>query len=703
MKERKDIYWRAYLIYFGFVALMLLVLFQTVSLQWQDVAQNLNLAKESEGKIPTRLINRIPRRGEVLDAHRTPLVTSVSFYDIHMDPTVVQKDTFYKYIPSLSRELAFLFPSMTASEYERYIRRARNNGKRYLLIKKDATNDERRKLRKMPIFNLGRLKGGLIDTDERIIRKRPQGELLKRTLGYVKVGSDGKLLRVGIEGAYDEYLRGEEGAEVQQRISTGWKKTGQIVKDAVEGADVITTIDKEIQEVAHSELYKQLKNQDARSGTAIVMDVKTGHVKAIANLSRGKDGNYSESYNYGIGTKEVPGSTFKLASLMAALEDGKIKMTDSVNAYGEYRYFKSRLTDSQIGGYGRITINRAFEVSSNVISRVIYNAYRNEPESFINRLRSFGLADQLGIDLVGEKTPTLYAPGDPMWSGISLPWMSIGYEVQQTPLQTLAFYNAVANNGRLIRPLFVSEIRRNGAIVKRFDPVTLKNKICSDKTLSVLKVALEGVIERGTGSELKSAYFKIAGKTGTARILNSDLRYGNKGEEKYQASFVGYFPAQDPIYSCIVVISAPNKDIYGASVSGTVFSAIANKVYASTLRYHKAINEAKKLNGPLPGSLSGSQHDIQTVLDALRIPYSRKITTEWVNTKASEKEILFQQRKVSKGYMPNVIGLSAKDAVYLIEQSGMIATLQGSGKVVQQYPSAGVRVGGGGLAQIVLK
>ncbi len=703
MQERKDIYWRAYLIYFGFVALMLLVFVQTVSLQWSDGANNQNLTEENQGKIPTRLIKRIPRRGEILDANLVPLVTSVSFYDIHMDPTVIKEKIFLEEISNLSRELAALFPSMNASEYERYIRRARQNKNSYLLIKKRATNDERKKLRQLPIFNLGRLKGGLIDTDETIIRKRPQGELLKRTLGYIQTNLDGSKLRVGIEGAYDDFLQGEEGAEIEQRISTGWKKTGQIVKDAVEGANVITTIDKEIQEVAHSELYKQLQNQGARSGTAIVMEVTTGHVKAISNLSRGEDGNYYESYNHGIGTKEVPGSTFKLASLMAALEDNKIKLTDTVSAYGKYTYYKSTLTDSKPLGYGRITIKKAFEVSSNVISRVIYNAYKNEPETFIKRLKSFGLGDPLGIDLEGEPNPTLYSPGDRMWSGISLPWMAIGYEFQQTPLQTLAFYNAVANNGRLVRPLFVSEIRRNGQIIKRYEPVTIINKICSDKTLNALKSALQGVILQGTGSDLKSAYFDIAGKTGTARILNSDLRYGNKGEEKYQASFVGYFPAKQPLYSCIVVVSAPNKDIYGASVSGTVFSAIANKVYASTLSYHKAINEQKKKHGELPVSVNGSGSDLKTVFRTLNIPFSNKIQDEWVNTKAGEKEILFQKRTIAKGLMPNIIGLSAKDAVYLIEQTGMITHLKGSGVVVAQFPNAGTTIIRGGIAKIVLK
>jgi len=703
LKDRKDIFWRAYIIYFGFVLLMIVVFTNTVSLQLQGKKNVFSLSDTAENKIPTRLAKKLPRRGEILDADRNPLVTSVSFYDIHMDPTVIKQKLFDDEISGLSRELSRLFQNMSAREYEMYIRRARNNGNRYLLIKHKATSDERKKLKTFPIFDKGRLAGGLIDTDESISRKRPQGELLKRTLGYVQKNADGTELRVGIEGAYNEYLNGEEGAEIEQRISTGWKKTGQIVKNAVEGADVVTTINTEIQEVAHSELYRQLANQGAKNGTAIVMDVKTGHVKAIANLTRGKDGNYYESYNYAIGTKEVPGSTFKLASLMAALEDKKIKLTDTVYADGAYQFYDATLKDSKVGGYGKISIQSAFEHSSNVISKVIFNAYRNEPETFIKRLKSFGLGSPLGIDLEGEPTPTLYEPGTKMWSGISLAWMAIGYEVQQTPLQTLAFYNAVANNGRLVRPLFVSEIRRNGEVIKRFDPVTLKSKICSDGTLKVLKKSLEGVILRGTGSALQSAYFQIAGKTGTARILNSDLRYGNRGEEKYQASFVGYFPAQDPLYSCIVVISAPTKDIYGASVSGTVFSAIANKVYASTLRYHEAVNEKARLKGEMPVSINGYRNDIQKVLNQFRIPYSKKNQDEWVNTKADKNEILFQSRPTTKKVMPNVVGLSAKDAVYLIEACGMNAYVQGYGIVSQQYPRPGAMIYKGGTAEIVMK
>ncbi len=699
MKERKDIYWRAYLIYFGFLVIMLVVLFNTVSLQLETHSHVLD---DPEDHTPTRLVQRKPRSGDILDINNTPLVTSVSYYDIHMDPTTVKQELFDKDISALCRKLAAIFPQMSAHEYESYIRRARQRGNRYLLIKRQATNEERRKVRKFPIFEHGRFKGGLIDTDEKIERKRPHDELMRRTLGYYKV-QNGKELRVGIEGAYNEYLAGTPGEEIEQQISTGWKRTGQIVREAVEGADVVTTIDKEIQEVAHSELYRQLKNQNARNGCVIVMEVKTGYVKAIANLTRLENGEYSEVYNYAIGTKEVPGSTFKLASLMAALEDNKIKITDSVNAYGKYRFYNSVLEDSHEGGYGRITIKQAFEKSSNVISRIIYNAYKNEPRTFVDHLRAFGLGDKLGIDLLGEPQPTLYGPGSKNWSGISLAWMAIGYEVQQTPLQTLAFYNGVANNGKMLRPLFVKEIRRGTEVVKSFEPVVLKEQLCSQQTLRTLHECLKGVMVRGTGSALKSSLFDIAGKTGTAQILNDDHSYGHEGEKKYQASFVGYFPADEPIYSCIVVVSAPNRDIYGAVVSGTVFSAIANKVYAGSLKYHEAINENGKKLHDAPVSMSGNRHDISYVLDKLGVGFSRALQDEYIRTTANGEQVDFVRQRIDRDKVPNVLGMSARDAIYLVESCGMKAQISGYGTVYKQSLTPGAEAPPGGMIKLELK
>lgn len=698
MSEKKDIIWRAYLIYFGFVLLMLVVLFKTVSIQWEG--KSADSSSSSSSKMPVRTVKRIPRKGQILDANYTPLVTSVSFYDIHMDPTVVDQKIFDAEVTDLSRGLARLYPSKSAREYENAIRTARQRGSRYLLIKNKVTNEERKALNKLPIFELGRLKGGIIDNDETIIRKRPHGELLKRTLGYYQ-NNDGKELRVGIEGAYIEYLNGEPGEEIEQKISTGWKKTGQIVKEAVEGADVVTSIDKEIQEVAHSELQRQLENQGAKNGCVVVMEVKTGFVKAIANLTRAEDGTYHEIYNYAVGFAEVPGSTFKLASLMAALEDEKININDEVNAYGEYRFYSKTFKDAHEGGYGKITIKRAFEKSSNVITQVIQRAYRDEPMAFIERLEQFGLTEPTGVELAGEPNPTIHRPGSNDWSGLSLPSMAIGYEILQTPLQTLTFYNAVANNGQMVRPQFVKEIRRGSEIVKTFSPVVLRDKICSDNTLNIMKSCLEGVMkEGGTGAKLTSSQFTVAGKTGTARILNDDLRYGAKGEEKYQASFVGYFPANDPIYTCIVVVSAPSKDIYGATVSGTVFAAIANKVYASTLKYHRAINEGKRKSKDAPVSLNGNRHDLITTFKLLGVDYAIIEDGEWLNTKKDSTHVELKRRTVNKNTVPNLIGLSAKDAVYLIESKGMSAHISGYGKVVKQSIPPGRPIFNGGVIEL---
>jgi len=698
VKGQNNIKTRVMAIYIGFVLVMFVVLFTTFTIQMEG---RTGMLSDSEDKIPTRVIKRKPRRGEILDVNFTPLVTSISYYNIHLDPTVINEKVFNDKISDLSRGLSKMYRERSPREWENYIRLGRKRGNRYLTIKSKVSNDERRRLAELPIFNLGRMKGGLIDNDVTIKRKKPYNELLKRTLGYVS--DDGRGLKVGIEGAYDHYLAGEYGEEIEQKISTGWKKTGQIVKEAVEGADVVTSIDIEIQEVAHSELLKQLQTHKAKHGCVVVMDVKTGFVKAIVNLALDLDGNYYESYNQAIGTKEVPGSTFKLASLMAGLEDQKFSIYDKVVCAPKYTYYRSSLNESHGQDHGKITIKQAFELSSNVISKVINNAYKGDEQAFVDRIRSFGLADMLGIDLSGEATPTLYQPGTKNWSGISLPWLSVGYETQQTPLQTLAFYNSVANNGKFVRPLFVKQIKRGGLVVKEFKPVVLNPKICSDKTLRDLKKCLAGVMKNGTGRRLTSSYFDIAGKTGTAEILNDDMRYGATGEKKYLASFVGYFPVEDPIYSCIVSIAASGENIYGASVSGTVFSAIANKVYATSLQYHDAVNENAKKVKDTPASKDGNLYDLIMVMNQLNIPYYKSTDSEWVNTFSNNAKVQFSKREIKKGVVPNVKGMTAKDAIYIIESIGMRAEINGYGTVYSQSYSAGSPAFNGGVIELMLK
>lgn len=692
MDEKKDIYWRVYLIFFGFMGILILILVKTFSLQHEGRSEVFTTNDGIQEKMPTRTVQRSPRRGEILDANYNPMITSVSFYDIHMDPTVVDKELFDEGINELAQGLSELYPIRSASEWEHYIRSARASKRRYLLIRRKATIEEKNKLAALPIFNKGRLKGGLIDSDETIVRKRTHGELLKRTLGYYrpKEGNIGEL-RVGLEGAYNDYLAGEKGEEVEQKYGNGWKRTGQIIREPIEGADLVSSIDLEIQEVAHTELERQLKYQHAKHGAVIVMEVKTGFVKAIVSLSRAADGGYYETFNHAIGTKEVPGSTFKLASLMALLEDKKVKITDIVNANGEYHFYNNVMRDHN-GGFGKITVKEAFEHSSNVYTKIVNNAYRSNPTQYINRLRSFGLADSLGLDIYGEVKPTLYYPKHPNWSGLSLPWMAVGYEVQQTPMQTLAFYNAVANNGRFMKPQFVTEIRRGQEVIKKFSPIVLHERICSQTTIGKLKECLEGVMTDGTGKRLKSSFFTTAGKTGTARILNSDNTYGERGSYKYQASFVGYFPADEPMYSCIVVISEPESDIYGSIVSGTVFSSIANKVYASALKYHDAINENSKRIQEVPISKDGYKNDLEIAFKTFKIPYKINGDGEWLTTLKQEKNVQLETKKIVDRIVPNVIGMNAKDAVFLIEKSGMKVKLVGFGAVVSQSVPAGTNV-----------
>ncbi len=692
MDSKKGIYWRVYVVYLGFLLLMTLVLYKTAALQMEGRSEVFSANNGVQEKMPTRTVQRVPRRGEILDANYKQLVTSVSFYDIHMDPSVVDKELFDAEVNGLAQGLFELFPDKTASEWEHYIRSAKASKKRYLLIKRKATIDERNQLLKLPIFNKGRLKGGLIASEETIVRKRPHGELLKRTLGYFRPqeGSTGEL-KVGLEGAFNAYLAGENGEEVEQKYGNGWKKTGQIIRDAVEGADVVSTIDLEIQEVAHTELENQLKHQNAKHGAVIVMEVKTGFIKAIASLSRAEDGNYYESFNHALGTKEVPGSTFKLASLMALLEDKKVTINDEVNATGEYRFFNNVMKDHN-GGFGKITIKQAFEHSSNVFTKIVYNAYKSNPMQYINRLRSFGLADSLGLDIKGEAKPTMYYPKHPNWSGLSLPWMAVGYEVQQTPMQTLAFYNAVANNGRFMKPQFVKEVRRGQEVIKTFAPVALHERICSQNTINQLKECLEGVMLEGTGKRLKSSFFTSAGKTGTARVLNADNSYGDKGSYKYQASFVGYFPADEPMYSCIVVVSEPESDFYGAIVSGTVFASIANKVYASALKYHDAINEKKQRLQEAPVSKGGNKNDLEKVLNAFKIRFDLEGDGEWLSTSKQDNFVRLTPQKTIDKLVPNVVGMNAKDAVFLIEKAGMKVKLNGYGTVSTQSIAAGTRV-----------
>jgi cell division protein FtsI (penicillin-binding protein 3) len=696
MNSTKGIVVRVYFIYIFVLIAMIFILIKSVMIIMDGRA---SVFESSSSKIKQRSAFVEPKRGEILDANGGPLVTSVSSYDIYMDPTVVSKSDWDSDLESLTNELAIIFKDKTAAQYELYLRNARIKKRRYVLIQKSVSNEDRRKLKQFPIFKLGRFKGGLIDNKVITQRKMPHDELLKRTLGYVKVNNSDTIL-IGIEGAFDKYLAGQPGEVLEQLISNSWKPTGSVIRESREGFDVVTSIDKEIQEVAHAELENQLKLKGGTYGCAIVMEVKTGFIKAIVNLQEDASGNYKELFNHAIATREVPGSTMKLASLMAALEDKKIKISDTVNAAGRYQFYNQKLTDSKPQGYGKISIQRAFEVSSNVISKVIYNNYKDNPDEFLNRLESFGILQPLNLELKGESSPIYSNPENDQWWGGSLAWLSIGYEIQLTPLQLLSFYNAVANDGKYMKPQFVMAVKQGRQVIEQFEPIVLREKICSQETIEIMKNCLEGVVERGTGSQLKS-YFKTAGKTGTAQIANNNLGYGNKNQHKYIASFAGYFPAEDPIYSCIVVIAAPTNDIYGASVSGTVFTSIANKVYATSLKYHQAVNETQNL-ASIPTALAGSNYELGIALNSLNIQTKGEVSSDWVEAVNGNNDIQIERKYFKMNTIPDVRGMGLKDALLILEDSGLRVKSTGLGKVAFQSLSPGVNFNKGQQIEIIL-
>lgn len=676
--------------YFLFVGGMIAVIAKTFMIQ---AAGRDNLLSDESDRIQYVQEEVESKRGQILDDQGEPLVTSVTFYEIRFDVTVPKDDVFNEGLDSLCLQLSELFNDRTPREYKSKIQEARFRKDRYLKIQSRVTNEQRKRIKEMPIFRLPRHKGGLIDDIEIHIRKRPYGALAHRTLGYVKED-----IRVGLEAAYDKVLAGEPGIELKQLMATGKKPTGKMIQETIDGSDLVTSINKDIQEVAHAELLHQLVTESASFGTAIVMEVQTGRIKAMVNLSRSDDGSYYENYNFAIGRKVYPGSTMKLASILALLEDGKADLKDTVNAVGKYKFFGAELNDVG-GGRGKITLQQAFEYSSNVIAKVIYKAYGSRPLDYIAKLEQFGITDTLGIEILGDPKPNVFRPGDASWSSISLPWMSIGYEIQMTPLQILTFYNGIANNGRVMKPSFVQEVRKNGQVTKEFEPQVLRENIAKIENIEKVKRCMEGVVERGTARSLKSASFKIAGKTGTARVD----QVGTGNSVKHQALFVGYFPAEEPLYSCLIFVAEPKINSGGSKVSGTVFAAIANKVYSTHLEFQRSFQDQHAKVKDTPSVMSGSSNDIKTALNRLNVLMKNDSSGDWVTTQKEDKVIKLTEKKVSSGVVPNLIGMGLKDALFILENEGLHVEFKGTGKVVYQSVEPGKRIFHGTLIKLELK
>jgi cell division protein FtsI (penicillin-binding protein 3) len=599
-------------------------------------------------------------RGNIYADDGSLLATSVPKYDIRFDAVTVSSQNFKKLLPKLAASLSKMF-GKPASYYKEKFRKARANKNRYMLVARNLGYTDYIKIKKFPLFNLGAYKGGLI-TEQTTVREHPLGKIAERLVGNEKSGSPGEYI-VGLEGAYDSLLKGKNGRRLKQKIAKGqWKPVfdeNQIEPE--DGYDVVTTIDVNIQDIAHHALLKQLQYYEAEHGTVIVMEVATGAIKAIANLGRTQKGTYYEKLNYGVGESHEPGSTFKVMAFMAALEDKIIDTSTVVDTkQGVKTFYGRKIYDSHHGGYGKISAARALEVSSNIgLATIIDNGYAKDPKKFIQKIKNWNLNKPLGIPISGEGKPVIPEPGHKLWSKNALPSMAYGYNLRLTPLQTLTFYNAIANNGKMLKPRFIKEIRKRNKVVETFSSQVLNPKICSDQTLSEIQEILKNIVVRGTGKRVHSPFFTMAGKTGTAQ---TEYWMPDWNENKrYVSSFAGYFPAEHPKYSCIVVIHKPstNKGYYGADVSGPVFKRIAQKIYTDTPLI-AMVEKRDSLD-------NGIQNDFQKYYQIIN-------------------------KKISK--VPEVIGMTAMDAIAMLENLGCKVVIKGVGanKVVNQSINPGTPI-----------
>lgn len=637
---------------------LLAVVFRVFTIQYLEGDRYRELSTELTIKQDTIYANK----GNVYAADGNLLATSMSKFTIRMDVLAVDGNVFEKNVEALSLELSKML-GKSSSYYQNKLRKAKKRRNRYLLIARNIGYTDYLKMKQFPIFNKGVYRGGFI-AEHKTVRAHPIGKIAERTIGY-----DDFRGGAGIEGAFADYMEGENGLRWKQKIAKNqWKPINDVnEKEPIDGHDVITTIDVNIQDITHHALLRRLEHFEADHGCAVVMETATGEIKAISNLGRTSKGAYYEKRNYAVWESHEPGSTFKLASLMAALDDKVIDTSTVVDTEKGRIYIHNRkVEDSHKGGYGKISAARVFEVSSNVgIVKIMKKNYDHRPQKFIDKLEKYGFTKPIGFSIKGEGKPIVPKPEDKSWNKISLEWMSWGYGVSLTPMQILMFYNAVANNGVMVKPMFIKELRKQDKTEKVFETEIVNSKIASKETLNKVRKVMENVVVKGTAQNIYSSNFSMAGKTGTAKKYiprtkdkSGEWQGGYYSSKHYVASFAGFFPADNPRYSCIVVVHDPKKEkgYYGATVAAPIFKEIAQKIYTTT---------------PINNQSVGDEVDFNSI----------------------EKQYDKYNIKLNKEYkrIPNVYGMSGMDAVSLLENIGLKVKLSGMGKVKSQSLKKGVK------------
>lgn len=702
MEVKRDILWRVYFSFILIVIACIAIFSKAVYIQQVEGAK----WRSMSDSLHQRIDEIEAERGTIYSEDGQMLSTSIPQFDIFIDFRVAglrEKNglRFRENVDSLSFHLSQLFKDMSPIEYKRLLQQAYKAKEPYFPLKKKINFTQYDSLRKFPLFKLGRYKSGMI-TNERTIRLNPYQMLAFRTIGLARDSN-----KVGLEKTYDAILKGRNGKQTVRSIAGG---IGVPVDDTYliepeTGKDIVSTIDVFIQDIAESALMKMMIQNEAENGCAIVLETKTGKVKAIANLGRMANGTYWENLNYAI-TPSEPGSTFKLATLMALLEDKKVSLNQSINLEsGVWRIAGQTVYDSERHAENVVTVKQAFELSSNVaMAKMAVTHYANNPNLYLKHLRKMRMDTITGIDLVGERKPVIHRPGSRLYGPTTIPWMSFGYNLAISPLHTAMLYNAIANNGTMMRPYLVSSIKEEGVLLKDIPPTILDTQICSPATLAMLKTSLEGVCIAGTAKSLFAGTpYKVAGKTGTALVADGNRGYTNK---IYQSSFAGYFPADNPQYTCVVVIK--NKPFaaifYGASVAGPVFKEIADRLYSTYIKTNKTLIAGTNKKDSTYFKYNGYKADLAYLSEKLQLKISDSTgrADEWTSLNKNTAAAVMQKMPINKNAMPPLKGLGLKDAIYLCEEMGLMVQVKGRGRVLDQSILPGQPIAKGQLIQISL-
>jgi cell division protein FtsI (penicillin-binding protein 3) len=684
------------------------VIFSTIRTAFIDKDKWLEIAEQL--KPSDRLV--YPSRGNIYSSDGRLMATSMPRHYTYLDFKAggFNVDTFLHSkrhgVDSLAYYLAKNPGGKTAAEYKAHLLKGlKSKSRQYAVYGPKVSHSQLKEMLTYPFIRLGRNSSGFY-SKEMVERQRPFGSLASRTIGDVfgEINVEGVTEgRNGLELQYDSLLRGVPGRNAVRKVNGVLTNITEV--EPVAGVDIRSTIDIEIQDITEKSLVDMLQSTDAESGTAIVMEVKTGEIKAITNMARTSAGIYRETQNHAVADMLEPGSTFKVASIMVALEDGKCQPSDLIDTgNGVYPYAGQKIRDHNWnkGGYGIITVEEAIWFSSNIgVARTILNGYEKQPKKFVEGIQRLGLTEDLQIEIPGAGHAIIRMPNETNWSATALPWMSFGYETQIPPIYTLNFFNAIANDGKMLRPIFTKEIVKNGETVQRFSTEVIKSSICSNRTLRIIQGMLEGVVEKGTGSPAHSNAIKIAGKTGTAQISEGGSYQGGG----HQVSFAGYFPADEPEFSCMVLIRRPRIGYpSGGTMSGAVVKSIAEKISANRMRYNIREIAVDSLAVPVPTPKAGEVQALQQVLRKLDLKAaSNHIESSWVLAKANGARIELDNINVRKGLVPHVVGMGAKDAVYLLEDAGLKVELAGLGRVVRQSIQPGTQAQKGQTVTITLQ